>query len=75
MGPRAHAAPGPSTVESLREADSSERGEDAPARERLLTLKDYEIPGFDNPSDPPPDCDILHRMVLDAEAIGTCQRR
>ena len=36
---------------------------------RFLTLKDYAVPGFDNPSEPPPDCDILHRMVLDAEAI------
>ena len=35
----------------------------------FLTLKDYAVPGFDNPSELPPDCDILHKMVLDAEAI------
>lgn len=69
MGPCARVAPGASTVESLREAAPSERGEDAPARERFLTLKEYDVPGFDNQSEPPPNCFILHRMVLDAEAI------
>ena len=35
----------------------------------FVTLKDYAIPDFDNPSELPPDCQILHRMVLDAEAV------
>ncbi|MDE2875928.1 MAG: NAD(P)H-dependent oxidoreductase [Gemmatimonadota bacterium] len=35
----------------------------------FVTLKDYAIPGFDNPSELPSDCEILHRMVLDAEAV------
>ena len=35
----------------------------------FVTLKDHAIPGFDNPSALPSDCEILHRMVLDAEAV------
>ena len=35
----------------------------------FVTLKDYDLPGFDNPSELPSDCESLHRMVLDAEAV------
>lgn len=35
----------------------------------FVILKDYTIPGFDNPSELPSDCELLHRMVLDADAV------
>ena len=35
----------------------------------FVTLKDYTFPGFDNPPELPSDCELLHRMVLEAEAV------
>ncbi len=35
----------------------------------FVTLKDYDLPGFDNPSVLPSDYKSLHGMVLDAEAV------